>query len=225
MITTFSRFAPLPLLALLAVASPLHAQTAPASIAPPSPSAVESTVELSPFVVASERETGWSANDTLSATRTRQALKDVPVNIDAITADFMEDLGLFSADEVTKFVANVYAAPAMENDAGSDNFSFRGLSQRFNVSRNYFRWYVPSDTYNVERIDFGKGSNSLIFGDVEPGGQGSVFTKRAQFRNHGNLLAQYGSNNAYRVQFDLNRKLTNTVALRVNVVRRAEKTF
>jgi hypothetical protein len=46
---------------------------------------------------------------------------------------------------------------------------------------------VPSDTYNVERIDFGKGSNSLIFGDVEPGGQGSVFTKRAQMKNFGNL--------------------------------------
>ena len=149
----------------------------------------------------------------------------LPIDPDAITADFTEDLGLFSADEVTKFVANVYAAPAMENDAGSDNFSFRGLSQRFNVSRNYFRWYVPSDTYNVERIDFGKGSNSLIFGDVEPGGQGSVFTKRAQFRNHGNLLAQYGSENAYRVQFDVNRKLTKNLAVRLNVVRREEKTF
>ena len=48
--------------------------------------------------------------DTLSANRTKQALKDVPVNIDAITSDFMEDLGLNTADEVTKFVANVYAA-------------------------------------------------------------------------------------------------------------------
>lgn len=197
-----------------------------ATVAPgPAPAPADEPVTLSPFVVDSASDSGWSANSTLSATRTRQDLKDVPVNIDAITADFMEDLGLFTADEVTKFVANVYAAPPMENDAGSDNFSFRGLSQRFNVSRNYFRWYIPSDTYNVERIDFGKGSNSLIFGDVEPGGQGSVFTKRAQFRNHGNVLAQYGSENAYRVQVDLNRKLTDKVALRVNVVRRADKTF
>ena len=138
------------------VAPALLAQVA----TPPRPQVpADDAVQLSPFVISSERDTGWSANDTLSATRTKQALKDVPVNIDAITSDFMEDLGLNTADEVTKFVANVYAAPTMENDNQTDNFSFRGLSQRFNVSRNYFRWYVPSDTYNVERIDFGKGSN------------------------------------------------------------------
>jgi outer membrane receptor protein involved in Fe transport len=192
--------------------------------AAPAPAADE-TVQLSPFIISTERETGWSANDTLSATRTKQALKDVPVNIDAITADFIEDLGLNTADEVTRFVANVYAAPTMENDNQTDNFSFRGLSQRFNVSRNYFRWYVPSDTYNVERIDFGKGSNSLIFGDVEPGGQGSVFTKRALMKNFGTLHAQYGSEGAYRVQLDLNRKLREGLALRFNAVRREEKTF
>ena len=195
-----------------AMVSSLFGQGAPQP-AVPTAVAQEEVVQLSPFVLSTERDTGWSANDTLSATRTKQALKDVPVNIDAITSDFMEDLGLNTADEVTKFVANVYAAPTMENDNQTDNFSFRGLSQRFNVSRNYFRWYIPSDTYNVERIDFGKGSNSLIFGDVEPGGQGSVFTKRALMKNFGTAFAQYGSNGAYRMQLDVNRKLRSGLAL------------
>ncbi|MBI5769996.1 MAG: TonB-dependent receptor [Verrucomicrobia bacterium] len=192
---------------------------------PPAAAPADETVQLSPFVVDTDRETGWSANDTLSGTRTRQALKDVPVNIDAITTDFMEDLGVFTADDVTRFVAGVYAAPAMENDNNTDNFSFRGLSQRFNISRNYFRWYIPTDTYNVERIDFGKGSNSLIFGDVEPGGQGSAFTKRALFKNFGTVLLQTGSNRAYRVQLDVNRRLGQKVAVRFNAVKRADKTF
>ncbi len=211
------RKAALPLATFLALPGLLTAATTPTPAA--------EAVQLSPFVISTERETGWSANETLSATRTRQALKDVPVNIDAITADFIEDLGLNTADEVTQFVANVYAAPTMENDNQTDNFSFRGLSQRFNVSRNYFRWYVPSDTYNVERIDFGKGSNSLIFGDVEPGGQGSVFTKRALPRNFGTLFAQLGSEGAYRYQLDVNRRLRDNLAVRVNAVRRQEKTF
>jgi outer membrane receptor protein involved in Fe transport len=220
-----------PLLAVVAALLPLvlvqpaaaQPTPAPSSATPARPA--DDPVQLSPFIVETERETGWSANDTLSASRTRQALKDVPVNIDAITTDFMEDLGLFTADDVTRFVANVYAAPHMENDNNTDNFSFRGLSQRFNISRNYFRWYIPTDTYNVERIDFGKGSNSLIFGDVEPGGQGSAFTKRALFRNFGTLHAQVGRERAYRVQLDLNRQLHRTLALRFNAVRRADKTF
>ena len=115
----------------------LTAQTAPARTI-----ANDEMITLSPFVIATERETGWSANDTLSATRTKQALKDVPVNIDAITADFMEDLGLFTADETAKFVANVFALPVMENDNQGGNFSFRGMTQTNNISRNYFRWFI-----------------------------------------------------------------------------------
>ena len=203
----------------LAVAA-LSAQTA--AVRPP---VTDETITLSPFVIATERETGWSANDTLSATRTKQALKDVPVNIDAITADFMEDLGLFTADETAKFVANVFALPVMENDNQGGNFSFRGMTQTNNISRNYFRWFIPSDTYNVERIDFGKGSNSLIFGAVEPGGQGSAFTKRPLLKNFGEVSGFQNSEGAYRYQLDLNRKLRPNLAARLNVVRRQEKTF
>jgi len=203
-------------------AAGLSAQTAPTT----NPATAQGdVVELSPFVIATERETGWSANETLSATRTKQALKDVPVNIDAITADFMEDLGLFTADEVASFVANVYAAPPMEDKNLDGDFSFRGLSQSNNVSRNYFRWFIPSDTYNVERIDFGKGSNSVIFGEVDPGGQGSVFTKRPLMRNFGTVLLQQTSEGAYRYQIDVNRKVGAKLALRFNAVRRQQKTF
>ena len=207
----------------LVIVSPSFGQSAP--VPPPVAAAKEEAVELSPFIIQSERETGWSANETLTATRTKQALKDVPVNIDAITSDFMEDLGLFSADETAKFVANVYALPVMENDNQGGNFSFRGMTQTNNISRNYFRWFIPSDTYNVERIDFGKGSNSLIFGEVEPGGQGSAFTKRPLLKNFGEVSAFNNSEGAYRYQIDLNRKVAGNLALRFNAVRRQEKTF
>jgi len=197
-----------------------HAQSSPAS---PALALEEDTVVISPFVITADN--GWSANDTLSANRTKQALKDVPVNIDAITSDFMGDLGLRTADDVAGFVANVYAVPIMENDNAKGNFAFRGLSQTNNVSRNYFRWYIPSDTYNIERIDFGKGSNSLIFGEVEPGGNGATFTKRPLMRTFGTATAIYKSEDAYRYQVDLNWKIRNGLALRFNAVRREDRTF
>ena len=209
----------------LAAASDSLGQSAPTPAASPKPAVEEKeAVMLSAFVVSTELDTGWSANDTLSATRTKQAIKDVPVNIDAITADFMEDLGLFNADEVANYVANAFAPPTLENDGQSGAIAFRGLSGS-TATRNYFRWYVPSDTYNVERIDFGKGANSLIFGDVEPGGQASVFTKRAIMRNFGTLLSLYNSDGAYRFQLDVNRRIGRNLAFRFNAVRRQERTF
>jgi outer membrane receptor protein involved in Fe transport len=226
---------PLPRLRLLScgfiiAAGALSAQTTtePANAAgAPTPVAAagetEEIIELSPFVISADK--GWSANDTLSANRTRQALKDVPVAIDAVTSDFIADLGFGTADSVMNFVAGVYAPSNIENDGQQDVLAFRGLNQRGNASRNYFRWYAPSDTYNVERIDFGKGSNSLIFGEIEPGGQASVFTKRAIFRNFGKVEGGYNSEGAYRAQIDINRKLTDQVAVRVNAVKREERTY
>jgi len=125
---------------------------------------------------------------------------------------------------VANYVANAWAPPTMENDNQSGAIAFRGLSGS-TATRNYFRWYIPSDTYNVERIDFGKGSNSLIFGDVEPGGQASVFTKRPLMKNFGTATAIYNSAGAYRFQFDVNRKLREGLAVRFNAVRREERTF
>jgi len=58
------------------------------------------------------------------------------------------------------------APPRVANDDG--RLSFRGLTAASNTSRNFFMWYVPSDTYNVERLDFSLGSNSLMFGDPRP---------------------------------------------------------
>lgn len=192
---------------------------------PATRTADDETIELSPFIVSSDTDQGWSANSTLSATRTKMDLRDVPLNIDAITSDFIEDMGAFTAEDVARYVANVYAAPNMENDNNENNFSFRGLNQRFNISRNYFRWYIPTDNYNVERIDFGKGSNSLIYGDVEPGGQGAVFTKRAQMRDFATLHAQWSTDEAYRAQIDVNKKLRPGLALRFNAVKREDRTY
>jgi len=189
------------------------------------PHQVKATLEIGGLSENVIVDVGWSANDTLSASRTRQALRDVPVAIDAITADFFQDLGLHTADEITPFVANVSALPIMENDNQKGNFSFRGLSQGNNLSRNFFRWYIPSDTYNVERIDFGKGSNSLIFGDGEPGGNGAVFTKRPLPANLGEVVGYYNSNDGYRAMIDINRRIRPGLEVRLNAITREEKTF
>src|SRR5688572_10856686 len=87
----------------LASLSSSLAQVAPKPVS--RDTANDEMVTLSPFIISTESDSGWSANDTLSATRTKQALKDVPVNIDAITADFMEDLGLFTVDDIANYVA------------------------------------------------------------------------------------------------------------------------
>src|SRR5262249_24758983 len=62
-------------------------------------------------------------------------------------------------------------------------------------------------------------------GDSQPGGQATIYTKRARARNMEELFASYGSYDAYRFQLDVNRRVLDNLFLRVNLVNRRNKTY
>lgn len=192
----------------------------------------DSLVEMTPFVVNTSEDHGWLAGSTMLSNRTNQLLKDVPITIDALTKEFLLDVGAYDAFSAAEWTAN--ASVTSENSGigsnpppDSNRYAFRGIPNEGGPTRNLFRWLVPTDTYNVERIDFGRGSNSLLFGDNEPGGQGNIYTKRAVLgKTSGNALIQVGSFNSYRANLDYNVALGGAFALRVNTTAsRSERDF
>ncbi len=208
-------------LCLIGFVSALRAQTAPT----PAPAKSEDVIELSPFEIKENSRDKWNADSTLLGNRTSQSLINVPATVDVLTKEFMADLGIFNMDDASAFVAGVTSSPRLESRNDNGRQTFRGLGGSGNTSRNFFQWSVPSDTYNVERFDFGKGSNSLMFGDSTPGGQIMTTTKRARFLNFNEGLALYDNNGSYRLQLDLNRKLGKQLALRLNGVNREDKSY
>ena len=209
-------------LAALSLA-PLVGQTQPTPTTTPASSA--EVVELSPFEVKGAGEDKWSASNTLLGNRTNQELVKVPVTVDVLTNEFLSDIGVFSLDDAGAFIAGVTSAPLSESRNDDGRLTFRGLSSSSNTVRNFFQWSVPSDTYNVERFDFGKGSNSLMFGDSAPGGQVTTTTKRARFNNATTALANYTDQGSYRFQIDINRKITRQFAMRINIVNRNDLSY
>lgn len=195
------------------------------------PARSEEPLELSPFVVATERDTGWVAASTLIGSRTNEELLNVPLSVDAITPDFMQDLAAYTLEDASMFVANLVATDELETGTADGRVTYRGIESpdaaRFvaQSSRNFFPSFVQTDNYNVERLDFNKGSNSLMFGDASPGGQTTVYTKRARFGNFGQATALYGTYGTYRLQLDVNRKLTEQLAARVNFVERSTRSY
>ena len=152
-----------------------------------------------------------------------QELAKLPVTVDVITAEFMRDLGAFNLEDAAQYVSGVNVTPRLES-RNDDRITYRGLSGT-GSSRNFFTWFVPSDAYNVERFDFNKGSNSLMFGDSQPGGQATIYTKRARSRSMQELFARYGSYDAYRFQLDVNRAVRENFFMRVNLANRRNKTY
>ena len=210
-------------LSLAAFAATLRAQ-APAN-SPTETAATDEVVALSPFEVKDTNENPWNASSTLLGNRTNKELVKLPVTVDVLTRDFMSDIGVFNMDDAAMFVSGLTVTPRLEARTDDGRITFRGLAGSGSTSRNFFQWSVPSDTYNVERFDFGKGSNSLLFGDSTPGGQVTTTTKRARFANSNEFLVFYDSLNSYRAQIDLNRKVTKQFAVRFNAVNRRENVY
>src|SRR5258708_3493099 len=182
----------------------------------------EEAIVLTPIEVVSANDQGWLAGSTMLGNRTNQPLKDTPITIDALTKEFLTDVGAFTPEQAANWIANVAVAPdVFRADLG--NFNFRGMTNQFSANRNFFRWYGPQDNYNIERLDFGRGSNTLIFGDNDPGGQVTVYTKRAlPYRRFVALRAVYGSWGSRRGEFDYNQPIGEKLAVRLNVVNRTD---
>lgn len=203
------------------------AQTVPqaSSAAQTNANPQEETIELSPFVVNSTKDTSWRASTTLIGNRTNQELAKVPVTVDAITSEFMKDLDLTSLEDSARYVSGLTVSPQFESRTDDNRITYRGLNGTDTTSRNFFLWYVPVDTYNIERLDFNKGSNSLMFGNSAPGGQSTSFTKQPRDYNFGNVYLSYGSFGTYRVQGDFNYALNDKLSMRLNLVDRSNRTY
>lgn len=185
----------------------------------------EEVVHLSPFTVSSADDDTWTATTTLVGTRTNQDLAKVPASVDVITSEFIKDLGLGSLEDAAPFVAGLTALPRFEARNDDSRVSYRGLAGASTTSRNFFMWYVPADTYNVERFDFSRGANSLMFGDSAPGGQTTIYTKRPRQKPLTEIFGSYGSYDTSRLQLDISRPITKNLAVRLNAVSRVDRTY
>jgi hypothetical protein len=195
----------------------------------PASNAAGEVVTISPFEVRTDRDTGWVASSTLAGNRMNTELVNVGASIDAITSEFMRDLGVYRLEDIASFVAGVDVVSEFETGAEENRVNFRGMQlggrEVAQSSRNFFPWFTPTDAYNIDRIDFSKGSNSLIYGDSIPGGMANSYTKRPRFRNSGEATLRFDSFGSHRAQLDINRKLHEKVAIRLNFVDRKDESY
>lgn len=190
------------------------------------PAASEEVVELSPFSVTTTRDRGYVATNTLAGSRLNTDLLTTPAAVSVFTRDFLNDIAAGDVMEASLYALN--ATPQFPNSPsanfeanifGNTGVSFRGFVAG-TATRNFFPWSVASDSYNVERLDFSRGPNSILFGTGTPGGIVNTTTKRANFlANRAALSVRVGTREAYRTTLDWNHVLVDKkLAARINAV-------
>lgn len=170
-------------------------------------------VRLSPFDVTGEEPKGYMASNTMSGTALNMQLKDVPMAINVITSEFLQDAGLTELVRVFDYSTSITQAGRPDVRPRGSLFTIRGFRTR-NVLLDGVSIgdYVPADL--IDRVEVVKGPNTL-YGQSDPGGLINIISKRPRTKNEAELTAAYGSWNTFKTGVDVNRVLSDQLTVRV----------
>ena len=187
------------------------------------------TVELTPFVINEDQDTGYVATASLAGSRLNTSLRDTAASLSVLTSEFISDIGATSLEEAMAWSTNSQmqmqdnmTLASAADDVNSTFFNFAAFRVRglpATNTRNYFGWDLPIDTYNTERVEEARGPNSILFGIGSAGGVVNTMTKRAQIgRNFRSATIGASSFGGYRGTVDVNQRVGSRLALRLNAV-------
>ncbi len=158
----------------------------------------EEALVLSPFDVKSTRETGYRATDSKTSTGIALELARIPLNIEVITSQFVDDLSFVSMHETLRYTSGVVIDEFNRDASGvrirgfqNDNFYRNGIPRRVGV-------YLD----NLERLELVKGPVTAFFAESNPGGIVNYVTKVPEFTKRTNMKLTYGSYDYQNYQLD-----------------------
>lgn len=182
-------------------------------------------VELSPFVVNTDKDDGFTAANAGTATRLALDMRDVPAPYTVMTRDFIDAMGITNIQEATTWTTN---GGSIVDGNGQDVFNItflanmRGVALSSGQNRNNYLSAGTLDSYNLERYDFSRGPNAGLFSigtNTALGGNVGGQTKRARYdRELYTAALTFGSWDYKRATLDYNLPLSERLAVRANAV-------
>lgn len=199
---------------------PVHSDN-PATMGPRVPA--KELVELSPFNVNAARDRGFVAASALAGGRLSTDLKDTPAAYSVLTRDFIDALNLTNLTAAQQWTTGFNE---IEDDGRQNQFgdgergrrTFRGVASN-QQQIEFFPAYYDYDSYNLERFDFARGPNSILFGSGSIGGTANgLFKRPLTTKRLYEVRAALSSWDSYRATVDINQPLARDLAARLNTL-------
>ena len=159
----------------------------------------DEAIKLSEFNVSADRASGYRAQSAITATGFGANIIDIPVVINVLTGEFVQDVGGSLQSEVLRYVPGVITNPNYES-----YINIRGFSGLQSYRNGQYRRQLYS-TWGMDRIEVIKGSSSIFFGLVRPGGVVNYITKKPEFKTQGgDARLSFGSWDFKKVEVNYN---------------------
>jgi outer membrane receptor protein involved in Fe transport len=176
--------------------------------------------ELSPFEVNTTSDKGYYASNAITGSRINVRIQDLPMNIEVLTSEFIEDTGSTNLRDSLRYSAgillqsqndaygggfdsfgNVNNPEQSSADKSASSFKIRGFVTE-NTLRNGFRRQHATDTINIDRIEVVRGPNALLYGVGNFGGVVNYLPKAPLPKMQTTLSLGYGADNWQRASLD-----------------------
>lgn len=213
---------------------PLGAMMCGIVVAAPVAMAQANDQELKTVIVKDSKEAdalNLNEHDGYQATTTRigkqlQDPHDIPQAVTIITRDLIDDQGNKTLKDSLRNVAGL-TFNAAEGGRAGDNMNIRGFYSFGDLymdgMRDTAQYY--REMFNMESVEVLRGAGSMLFGRGQAGGVISTTSKTPKLKDANKIGLAIGSNAMGEARADLNKKLGETTAIRVNLMHREEGSF
>ena len=198
-------------------------QTAPATN--PAQTAAETTL---PTVEVEDTADPMAVNNGYQATETRvgkvkQDPQNIPQAITTVTRQLMEEQQVGNLREALRNVSGL-TFNAAEGGRAGDNMMLRGFYTFGDLYLDGIRDTAQynRETFFLEQVDVLRGSASMLFGRGQAGGVINLVSKTPKRADAYKLTGSVGTDDYTEVTADLNKRLGENSAIRVNLMKRDE---
>jgi iron complex outermembrane receptor protein len=173
----------------------------------------DETVILSPFEVSGESK-GYMATNTISGTAMNTPLRDVPMTINVITSELIDDLDAIDLQDILAMNSSITQTSRLPISNRNAAWSIRGFRNRNVLVDGVTAGdFIPPQL--IDRVEVVKGPNTL-YGQSDPGGLVNIITKRPLANNKVVGSSFFGNNGRLGGDLDANMRLAqDAVGLRV----------
>jgi catecholate siderophore receptor len=189
-------------------------------VAPAQAQQSSAPVQLGPVSVQDQADRNALSHSPPVSTMPSTSIQDTPQSVNVVDAKTMQEQATTTLGDALKNVPGITIAIGEGGTLAGDQFKINGFDAKDDVYLDGLRDFAAytRDSFDYQEVQVLKGPSGLMFGRGTGGGAINTVSKTPFLDTKYALGGEIGNGNHYRATADLNYQLSDTSAVRLNLM-------